>query len=88
MRDYDLDTARGKLETLRKNIASDPTIFFNKEILVTITLGVAENKNSYKEPEEIIKVADERMYYGKQHGKNILIYEDRQLEEKEESEDA
>ncbi|WP_034447932.1 GGDEF domain-containing protein [Butyrivibrio sp. AE2032] len=88
MRDYDLDTARVKLETLRKNIASDPTIFFNKEILVTITLGVAENKNSYKEPEEIIKVADERMYYGKQHGKNILIYEDRQLEEKETGEGA
>ena len=26
--------------------------------------------------EEIIKIADERMYYGKQHGKNVVIYED------------
>jgi len=88
MRDYDLETAKLKLENLRENIASSPTVFFKKEISVTITLGVAENNSSYKKPEEIIKAADERMYYGKQHGKNILIYEDMQLDEKEESEDA
>ena len=33
--------------------------------------------NKYKDPEEVIKVADERMYYGKQHGKNILVFEDK-----------
>ena len=28
-----------------------------------------------REPEEVIKVSDERMYYGKQHGKNIVVFE-------------
>ena len=42
----------------------------------TITIGLEENKDSYQEPEEVIRVADGRMYYGKQHGKNILISED------------
>ena len=32
---------------------------------------------SYKLPEAVIKKADERMYYGKQHGKNILVFEDK-----------
>ena len=35
-----------------------------------------ENKDIYKTSEEVIKVADELMYYGKQHGKNIVIYKD------------
>ena len=39
-------------------------------------LGLEEYKAAYNEPEEIIKVADARMYYGKQHGRNILIFED------------
>jgi uncharacterized protein YhfF len=33
-------------------------------------------REDYKTPESIIKVADGRMYYGKQHGKNIVVYED------------
>ena len=27
-------------------------------------------------PEDVIKAADRRMYYGKQHGKNVVVYED------------
>ena len=33
-------------------------------------------KEKYQEPEDIIKVADGRMYYGKQHGKNVVIFAD------------
>ena len=76
MKDYDLDKAREKAELLRRNIESNPTVFFNKRIFSTITIGLAENKADHREAEELIKVADERMYYGKQHGKNILVYED------------
>ena len=35
-----------------------------------------ENRPDYHEPADIIKVADERMYYGKQNGKNIVVAED------------
>ena len=75
MKDYDFATAKEKMEGMRNCVESNPTIFFNKRILTTLTIGLEEYKDIYHEPEEIIKVADERMYYGKQHGKNILIYE-------------
>ena len=77
MRDYDLAVAKAKLEYVRGYIEVNPTSFFNKRIPATLTIGLEEYRDSYHSPEEIIKVADERMYYGKQHGKNILIYDDR-----------
>ena len=68
--------AKGKVERLRKTIESNPTSFFGKQIFVTMTIGLEEYKDNYKEPEALIKKADERMYYGKQHGKNIVVFED------------
>ena len=76
MKDCDKLTAKGRVERLRKTIESNPTTFFTKQIFVTTTIGLAEYKAKYKQPEEVIKKADERMYYGKQHGKNVLIFED------------
>ena len=75
MRDYDLAVAKEKLEYLRKSIESNPTAFYNKRIQTTVTIGLEENRKDYSEPDDIIKVADERMYYGKQHGKNRLVFE-------------
>ena len=71
---YDLDTAREEMESIREIIENTPTVFFNKRVNKTITIGIAENDSSFKEPEDVIRLADERMYYGKQHGKNIVIY--------------
>ncbi len=76
MKDYDFSEAKQKMEDLRKCIEANPTVFYNKRIAATITIGLEESKTGYNEPEEVIKTADERMYYGKQHGKNILIFED------------
>lgn len=76
MKDYDLAVAKEKMEYLRKHVEANPTVFYNKRVPATITIGLEENKDSYRTPDDIIKVADERMYYGKQHGKNILIYTD------------
>ncbi len=76
MKDYNMDVAKQRMEYLRKTIEATPTVFFNKFIQVTTTIGLEEKKDEYTEVDDIIKVADTRMYYGKQHGKNILIYED------------
>ena len=76
MKDYDFEVAKHKMEYIRKFVESTPTIFYNKRIPATITIGLEERKEKYQDPEEIIKVADERMYYGKQHGKNIVIFAD------------
>ena len=75
MRDYDLKAAVEKMESIRKIVEETPTVFYNKHVNVTLTIGVEENKAVYQEPEEVIKVTDERMYYGKQHGKNIVIFD-------------
>ena len=76
MRDYDLQVATAKVEHLRRSIEDNPTSFFSNKIYVTTTIGLEEYSEKYANPEDIIKVADARLYYGKQHGKNILIYED------------
>ncbi len=76
MKDYDMAVAKGKMEYLRKSIESTPTVFFNQRIPATITIGVEEKSDKYSKGDDIIKVADERMYYGKQHGKNIVVFED------------
>ena len=76
LKDCDIAAAKSKVERLRKTIESNATSFFGKQIFVTTTIGLEEYNNKYKAPEEVIKKADERMYYGKQHGKNILIFED------------
>ena len=57
-------------------IEATPTIVYTKRIPATITIGIEEMKEKYREPEDIIKVADGRMYYGKQHGKNVVIFAD------------
>lgn len=75
MRDYDLKAAVEKMESVRKIVEETPTVFYNKHVNVTLTIGVEEYKEAYQEPEEVIKVTDERMYYGKQHGKNIVIFD-------------
>ena len=75
MRDYDMAVAKQKMEYLRKCVETTPTVFFNNHIPATITIGLEEYAEKYNDPDELIKVADERMYYGKQHGKNIVISE-------------
>lgn len=77
MRGCSMEEAKEKVDSLRKSIATTPTAFFNKQIYITITIGLEENHPIYMKPEDIIKVADGRMYYGKQHGKNVLIFEDK-----------
>ena len=80
LKDCDILTARSKVERLRKTVESNPTEFIGKQIFVTMTIGLEENLESYTNPEDIIKKADERMYYGKQHGKNILVSEDHEAQ--------
>lgn len=77
LKDYDMNVAKEKMEYVRGCVENNVTIFYNKRIATTITIGLEEySAEKYQEPESIIKVADERMYRGKQCGKNIVIYED------------
>ena len=77
MKDYDFEVAKSKMEYIRKTIEQSGTVFYNKRINVTLTIGIEEYRNTYNTADEIITVADKRMYFGKQHGKNTVIFEDR-----------
>lgn len=80
MKDYDMTVAKEKMELLRRSIETNPTVFFNKRIPATITIGLEEYSDKYNEPEDIIKIADQRMYYGKQNGKNIVVNKEVQID--------
>lgn len=73
LKDMDLRSARQKMESVRVSVETTPTVFFNTRVPVTITIGLVENTARFKKPQDIIQAADERMYYGKKHGKNVLI---------------
>ncbi len=75
MKDYDFIPAKQEMEKMRKLVESTPTVFYSKRIYVTITIGLAEYRGNYRAADDIIRVADGRMYYGKQHGKNMLVCE-------------
>ena len=68
------DTAdvRGHMETLRKAVESYEFVYEDKKIDVTITIGFAEKKDTAS-IDQWIRKADEKLYYGKNNGKNVVI---------------
>ena len=62
------------IEHIRKTVAEAGIPYHGKELHITMTFGVAfceERELS----EKLITLADERMYYGKTHGKNQTVGE-------------
>ncbi len=60
------------LEILRERIAKEEIRFEGKRIHITVTIGVAGYDSSLTN-DSWISVADERLYYGKKHGKNQVV---------------
>ncbi len=82
LKDYDITAAAKAMDVVRHVIEESYTIFYNKHIKVTTSIGVAEyfRDSSNLLPvknqlETIITLADERMYKAKQSGKNIVVCE-------------
>ena len=69
--DVELETAAGILDTLRRNIADTPIFTANKKINYTVTIGVAAV--DLNDVQSSISVCDERLYQGKQNGKNQVV---------------
>lgn len=60
------------LENLRSAVATTPFEFQGQSVNVTITIGTAE----YVKEQSIdawFQAADEKLYYGKNHGKNMVV---------------
>ncbi len=69
-----LEMASIKAEKIRKAIESNCVIFEGKSINVTMTFGITESVPGYK-LEHLIQQADDKLYYGKKHGKNQVVVE-------------
>ncbi len=66
------DTAGEILELVRHRIEENVVNYHGQEVQVTMTFGMA----FYKERanvEKMISLADQRLYYGKNHGKNRIV---------------
>lgn len=59
-------------ENIRTTVCETPVTCENTNIPVSITLGVAEYIPGF-DVDKIIKKADDNLYYGKTHGKNVVI---------------
>lgn len=68
----DLDTAISIAERIRGAIQETDVTHNNSTVRVTMTFGVAEAEKGYR-IEQLIQQADNRLYYGKEHGKNQTV---------------
>lgn len=60
------------LEKLRREIESSECIYKQQKINISLTIGIAQ-RNDDGDIEEWIKRADDKLYYGKNNGKNMVV---------------
>ncbi|MCR4691264.1 MAG: GGDEF domain-containing protein [Lachnospiraceae bacterium] len=66
-----LDGAKEMMENLRKKVESEEFNFEGSNIRVTVTIGISERQEG-ETVDQWIHRADERLYYGKNHGRNTV----------------
>ena len=59
-------------EKIRKSIENTVINYEGREIRITMTFGIAESIPGYR-VEHLIQQADDKLYYGKTHGKNQVV---------------
>ncbi|MBO5551115.1 MAG: GGDEF domain-containing protein, partial [Lachnospiraceae bacterium] len=72
-KDINGDDAYPMLEDLRRNIEKMELEFFSHKFNITMTFGVEEYSPMFGS-EEAIKKADEKLYIGKESGRNKVVY--------------
>lgn len=65
------------MEQLRKKIA-DSEVVIDSETTITyqVSVGIAFSSEA-QSYEELLKIGDRRLYWGKQHGKNMVVFQDK-----------
>ena len=69
----DINKATHIMELVRQSVEKYVTVVGDKEIKGTMTIGGEQHRMSYHEVDDASKIADNRLYYGKTHGKNVVI---------------
>ncbi len=67
-----IDAAKSLAERILTKIKATDVVYENKKVNVTMTFGVAEANESLR-IEDFIQKADNRLYYGKSHGKSQVV---------------
>jgi diguanylate cyclase (GGDEF)-like protein len=70
----DVPTSMQVAERLRTSIASKPIKIFDKEISVTVSIGVATQDENTTDLEILIARADQAMYIAKHKGRNCVAF--------------
>ena len=68
-----VENARLLAEKTRRVVQEHSYAFEGKEIAVTISVGVAEMTAEITEPEQFLKLADEKLYAAKKAGRNRVV---------------
>ena len=71
-----LQTAAAIAERMRGNIEATEVMHEGQKVKVTMTFGVAQAEKNYR-IEDLIQLADTRLYYGKEHGRNQVVSVDK-----------
>ncbi len=62
-----------KLELLRKTVEQTESVYNQQKVRVSVTIGVARRNEVVGDIEQWIKCADDKLYYGKNNGKNQVV---------------
>lgn len=73
LRDTGHRAAEPLVEMLREQIASKPLACGDKQIVLTVTFGMAEWPGDGQTAEQLYHCADQRLYRGKAQGRNQLV---------------
>jgi two-component system cell cycle response regulator len=71
--EIDLKGARLMAEKVRGMIEGTRFVFEARHIPVTISIGVAEMNSAVQSADDLIKVADARLYRAKEGGRNRVV---------------
>jgi diguanylate cyclase (GGDEF)-like protein len=69
----DKDTAVSVAERICKEVSENAVEYKGENVGVTLTLGVSQYQNG-ENIRTIIDRADKNLYYGKNHGKNQVVF--------------
>lgn len=70
--DYSMQESRKLVEQIRKNLEAREFVYEKNYLHVTMTFGISASVETTI-MQDLIELADQRLYYGKRHGKNQVV---------------
>ena len=67
-----VEAGEGVAERIRRDIAHHSFEIEGQEVKLTVSIGIAAFPRHGKTKEEIIKIADQAMYHGKNMSRNVV----------------